>query len=102
MILSKLNWRVLSALFLSVLRGSTFSLHQWNGNTTYYALQTSVRMWWILQLRVKIYGSSETVNLLMLFQCDINPKHLETNSCSDAIHSEKVEQQSFSNFSSYI
>lgn len=74
-ILSKLNWRVLNALFQSVLRGSTFSLYQWNGNTTYHALQNLCRK--VVDAVTWSKNSWQKVKLVIPFQYNRNLEHLE-------------------------
>lgn len=77
-ILSKLNWRVLSALFQSVLRGSAFSLYQWNGNTTYYALQNLCQN--VVDAVTWSENLQQKVNLVIPVQCNKNLEHLEVRS----------------------
>lgn len=74
-ILSKLKWRVLNALFQSVLRGSTFSLYQWNGNTTYHALQNLCRN--VVDAVTWSENSWQKVKLVIPFQYNRNLEHLE-------------------------
>lgn len=74
-ILSKLNRRVLNALFQSVLRGSTFSLYQWNGNTTYYAFQNLCQN--VVDAVTWSKNLWQEVNLVIPSQCNRNLEHLE-------------------------